>query len=37
MWMKTKKLKNNMKTFGNIKKEIGTINDDDKIEYGKDF
>ena len=35
--MKTKKFQKNMKKFGKALKKIETINDGEKIEYGKDF
>ena len=38
MWMKTKKFQKNYKeVWEYVKKQIETINDGEKIEYGKDF
>ena len=37
LWIKTKKFQKNIKKFGKVLKKIETINDDEKIEYEKDF
>ena len=38
MWMKTKKFqKKHEEVWKGVKKEIETINNGEKVEYGKDF